>query len=1068
MGSIETAFGSEGYMKTKNVHVGHLIVHDTLDVDDMATFQDDLQVQGTVIAKNGVKIGDTMFTEDKLNKSTTGFNGVMDTWEEPSNKKFKPDNSGRLDSGIPDDPASDKNILMADTILTKNQIVTRTGLLVGYTGKEKEKANKTTPGSEVDDSFILPDRMSSENMYVDNIHERTKDKGVNVQNTLYVGTVGTKASGGAITIDADVKLKDGKSMGSTTLTSVVTGAPITKGPLPGDGDLIVQGNATFKKAVTFEDKSQLVDIPNLKVGDLTVTGKSTGTGNSSDTITTNEIRVKTDNNSISVNAALNAVDYVYKNETGAKSGTDGKFYRTCDKSGTLPDIETIKGYFTAKNADGSEDDTTRATTTAIWNNLKNLIGSKTIQGGTPAAPAPNWEMLQFFVWNHFHFAPLSSGFNYSGLMNSYSSLNLGKFLGTADTYNMDTCFSLLYANEVLGVGTRTMAIEIMDKCSTDKDFFRKWMLFIAYVYSKANQLTGLITTNNEGIVDNNDGTFTLKPVYTGGIFNKVVIDTNTCTFTFFSDNIKVSFTKKNVDHSFNNINADQASVDIHGEQAAALLEYLLLYPFIYFYQHDACGNVFFRNTILAKTAHNTDYIPVWQKNIDNFNNLASYEKWWSEKTEDKNWTQIVWENTSKFVDSIDLANVSGKLNENDIPDAAKICSIICPSYLEWRESNPASDVDVVIEYRRGPTGSSMVALHKTETTNNNTTTITKVDELVKFSTSSMLYPQMEVERMDGDTSMSGNLEVPSISAPDDKPVRIPAISSDMVLINGEPIIPTPNNTASIMNFNPKEVDLYNGKCGGKHSETATIQIDGVDYPVPKIVVDTNYCGGVYFFNIREFIIQGKALVDTYRPTKSKDTGWGRFDIPLDTAGASLNPYGYSVIPRKITVDNTEYDKPTAVYNSSDKKVYPNASNIYMVGESIFRWIKVIEEKNKIRYEVYLSGYMRYYLNPVCLQCISLDWVFDPLGPETTYWVKKASNGSIYVKDDPNDSTNWTKTTVPDWQLPKDFYVPKSGKLIDEFIDVEGISFTALKRDTTEEQSHNIKGFYDLKKTYGDS
>ena len=50
MSSIESAFGSEGCMRIKNVHVGRLIVHDTLTVDNQATFKEGAIFNGDLIA----------------------------------------------------------------------------------------------------------------------------------------------------------------------------------------------------------------------------------------------------------------------------------------------------------------------------------------------------------------------------------------------------------------------------------------------------------------------------------------------------------------------------------------------------------------------------------------------------------------------------------------------------------------------------------------------------------------------------------------------------------------------------------------------------------------------------------------------------------------------------------------------------------------------------------------------------------------------------------------------------------------------------------------------------------
>lgn len=1033
MGSIETAFGSEGYMKTKNVHVGHLIVHDTLDVDDMATFQDDLQVQGTVIAKNGVKIGDTMFTEDKLNKSTTGFSGVMDTWEEPSNKKFKPDSSGRLDSGIPDDPASDKNILMADTILTKNQIVTRTGLLVGYTGKEKEKANGGAVGSEVDDSFILPDRMSSENMYVDNIHERTKDKGVNVQNTLYVGAVGTKASGGAITIDADVKLKDGKSMGSTTLTSVVTGAPITKGPLPGDGDLIVQGNATFKKAVTFEDKTQLVDIPNLKVGDLTVTGKSTGTGNSSDTITTNEIKVKTDNNSISVSAPINAVDYVYKNETGVKCGADGKFYKPYDMMDDMLSIDKLKEYFTAYTIENGNKDIDNTKTGSLWTELGTLIGTKTYQsGGNIPAPVtePDWELLQFVCWNHFNYVPMNTAtYNYKSFIERYGSLAIDYFLKSANDYTLDSCFTRLYINYVLKSGTTTtttIGMEILKKCRSDKVFLQKLLDFlnIAWNATKANgkYYFCLDTTSK-----------------TYNAVSQVVIDPNTCEMEIYRGT-----DKKNIDENrdiviiYNGVAVESNNFYIKQLMWGSVFECLLVNMFMERYHGTICENSILKKPIIAKTAHNKKFIPSWANTINNFTNLAEYEKWWNDTTLDqydksKMWLRIIWDQTSKYI------NESNGIFSYSIEDIMN--DIMWPSYLEWKETNPADDFKVDIEYRRGPTGSSMVVLKKTKDAKNK---VTAVDILAKFSTDSMIYPQMEVERIDRDTRITGSLSVPNLTVDNITPasgntVNVSNMSVQEFYIEGNRIYPDPKTVKTNMKYTTEIAKLFQNKCNkGSHDTTDTIPVAGTPgIPVPYVYLDINYIGCMYFITIRPFSVYGTKLIEKYAPSDRTPRGWGRIDLPLNTFTQNmdrLNPYGFSNLdrgnPHGKIIDFTYIDKNN-VHHTFTRGV-PADENTWMVAETNFSWIKYDYVKDpdtqtsSLKSFVWDSGIITYFITGQCERCLSLDWTWLGSNHSTTYT----------IKDTPDENGNY-----PHYK---------------EYLYIGGATFTALSRNEEEKETN---GFY---------
>ena len=1060
MGSIETAFGSEGYMKTKNVHVGHLIVHDTLDVDDMATFQDDVQVQGTVIAKNGVKIGDTMFTEDKLNKYTTGFSGVMDTWEEPSNKKFKPDSSGRLDSGIPDDPASDKNILMADTILTKNQIVTRTGLLVGYTGKEKEKANKTTPGSEVDDSFILPDRMSSENMYVDNIHERTKDKGVNVQNTLYVGTVGTKASGGAITIDADVKLKDGKSMGSTTLTSVVTGAPITTGPLPGDGDLIVQGNATFKKAVTFEDKYQLVDIPNLKVGDLTVTGKSTGTGNSSDTISTNEIKVKTDNNSISVTAPINAVDYVYKNETGVKCGADGKFYKPYDMMDDMLSIDKLKEYFTAYTIENGNKVIDNTKTGSLWTELGTLIGTKTYQSGgnTPASVIePDWELLQFVCWNHFNYVPMNTAnYNYKSFIERYGSLAIDQFLKSANDYTLDSCFTRLYINYVIksGTTTTTIGMEILNKCRADKVFLQKLLDFLDIAW-------------NAGKVN---GKYYFCLDTTSKIYNavtQVVIDPNTCEMEIYRGSDKKNIDEnRDIDIIYNGVAVESNNFYIKQLMWGFVFECLLVNMFMERYHGTICENSILKKPIIAKTAHNKKFIPSWANTINNFTNLAEYEKWWNDTTLDqydksKMWLRIIWDQTSKYI------NESNGIFSYSIEDIMN--DIMWPSYLEWKETNPADDFKVDIEYRRGPTGSSMVVLKKTKDANDK---VTAVDVIAKFSTSSMLYPQMEVNRIDGDVTMESSLSVPNmtvsnVSGPDDKAVRIPIIEADQIFLNGSKMQADPNGIDSKLSFNTKRCFVYKEKCDGTHTDAGYVSVDNGSgtqrFSIPEVYLDINYTGELFFIRVRPFSIYGKELLKEFRQLSDSDNGWGRIKLPLGTTGESLNPYSFPTLDRTRTLDKKMLCPGVVMdYNYIDtdgqtvkeKKAVPNYNNLYCVGSTSIVWVKHLKDKDELdRYDVFNTGTIRFYLTSCCCRCLSFEWEFDSDYEFTTEVYRLNSKGVSEL------------TRVANWKIyDSEYKVPTDCTYVNDFVYAEGFSFSALKCDEADKANKKY-GFYDKDKAY---
>ena len=65
MSSVEDAFAQNGPMKSKNIHVGNVIVYNDLTVEDKATFEEDVEIGGKIYAKE-IHMGETVITERDL------------------------------------------------------------------------------------------------------------------------------------------------------------------------------------------------------------------------------------------------------------------------------------------------------------------------------------------------------------------------------------------------------------------------------------------------------------------------------------------------------------------------------------------------------------------------------------------------------------------------------------------------------------------------------------------------------------------------------------------------------------------------------------------------------------------------------------------------------------------------------------------------------------------------------------------------------------------------------------------------------------------------------------------
>ena len=280
MSNIETVFGANGSMKNKAIHVGTVRAYNRLFVEDEAYFSSNVGVDGTIEAKGGVKIGNTVLTEALLNKSTTGVEGVVDTFEEPSSKKLKMNSDGVT---LQHEYKSIGKFLKANAVASQNQIVTPTGFLA-----------QTGDNNTAKQSFMLPGIVGTDDLHVTNLHARGYDKTktgssavtneINIPTAkLNVTEIGSTT--GSTTISSSSLVIDGNISGSST-EGVKLGTATVTGDLTITGKTDLNGNVVFAKDVTIPT----LTVTNKLITQGTVTG---GTSTSFDKISVNQIETNT-------------------------------------------------------------------------------------------------------------------------------------------------------------------------------------------------------------------------------------------------------------------------------------------------------------------------------------------------------------------------------------------------------------------------------------------------------------------------------------------------------------------------------------------------------------------------------------------------------------------------------------------------------------------------------------------------------------------------------------------------------------------------------------------------------
>ena len=180
---------------------------------------------------------------------------------------------------------------------------------------------------------------------------------------------------------------------------------------------------------------------------------------------------------------------------------------------------------------------------------------------------------------------------------------------------------------------------------------------------------------------------------------------------------------------------------------------------------------------------------------------------------------------------------------------------------EWLASKPKNKKDVsIVNVRSEETGTEFQVRDDTD----------GVTKLFTLSTPSMVYPEIEVGTVTGDISVNGAVRAGTITGIDNAPVNISSAHFQQLFIEGSQIVPTSSNTIMNMGFKTETCILYKDKVIGNGKPTDTNPLSLInesnmseDIKCPEVILDYNFCGNVYFFAVRAFVIARKPLIDVY-------------------------------------------------------------------------------------------------------------------------------------------------------------------------------------------------------------
>lgn len=942
MSAIDSAFSSEGPMKTKNIHVGNVFVYNNLSVEDKATFESDVEFQGSVITQKGIKIGNTLFTEDKLNAQASGVNGVVaDASTAPASKKLKLEtktansNHGIIESNDMSDKA---NYVQAKGVVSQDQVFSHTGFAT-VDGKAS--------------TYITPNYVATSGLAVDNLYTRKFDPDVtsggktdeiNVQaQTFRVRTLGAVGSGNAIKIDDDINING--QVGDLKVDSV------TVDDGQGGGALTVKGATNFLGNVTFVDttgglNTPTIVIPKLSVTDLTVTGKTIGGGNSSDTITTDKIEVKTKGKSIEIADPVNGLEVVVNTEQAKWDATQSVFYRIFDwkTNDTVYDYHQYNEYKICSDEE------------------KQLIDNYFDYSN-------GFDRQAFLHLTHWHFCfsktddlikSEQEGGKNCGII---SPITVNNFSHSTSLSKAQTLMAYIY-----NVHTGELALKnglfnvIYDKFKSDNNFLIKFMKFVNYVFQSSYPVYGITSF----VLNSSTNTVTILPEFltsTDHVWTSVSIDCNTMTY-------------KKCKGSFSIDIADETD-----EEKLICFKNILEGLFMGMYITIITDEMRKRTTdtdkyytILKINSNNSDYGVV--KPMDNtksqFDKMNEYiENWHNAKYWD-----IIWNKLVKFIEEHIRENKEFTFLDNTTDDTrvAKFKEVLYPDYFEWiKEEQTDSIVD--IEYLVSPTQYIMK--------------IGKPTINIRYTCEHPYLENLEVKNITGNTTVGGTLKVDNITAINEgDTINISNANFETVTIGGTKVTPTPNNTECHMEFAWQKAYLFankslTGQTIEKYKESVTNE-DGnpEDINIPEVYIDINNCGQIAFVTVRPFTIQRKPLIEKYI---SPTVGLGIIYLPID----AFNPYGLPNIAKAnvargiLYEKNINYDPDAATNRDTQKSITanstPSKNNIYEIAKTKWQWIKcevVTDTSKKItttKYVVWQEGTVSFIVSELYTKFVNLQW-----------------------------------------------------------------------------------------------
>lgn len=925
MSAIDSAFSSEGPMKTKNIHVGNVFVYNNLSVEDTATFEGDVEFHGSVTSQKGIKIGNTLFTEDKLNAQASGVNGVVvDASTAPASKKLKLETKSHtgvdgLNYGVTEtNDMSDKaNYVQAKGVVSQDQVFSHTGFAT-VDGKAS--------------TFITPNYVATSGLAVDNLYTRKYDPDVteggktdeiNVQaQTFRVRTLGAVGSG-------KITINDGLTINGQVGNLKVDSVTVDDGQ--GGGALTVKGDTNFEKNVTFND-SCAVTIPQLTVTKLTVQKDYSGpTANNTET-KTDIISSLTPNGTIDINAPVENLSILLDKFDVMWDNTKNEFYLPINyKTGT----EYQKYFGALSDADQTD------------------IKTNYFNGKDPEM------VIAYLKMTSFMYCP-EDVTGISTLIHPIYESSIVK-TATNKTNKLD-CIYMLYKDCREG----SCGKKIAKKCIGNSKFFTKFFDLFKYIIDSGIGIRGINTFDKDSNTNLVKYTLTFKeselPISYKSYSIEYIYATNQIIFNF----------SKGMSAGFGYLD-DQSNFDWGRPESllANIMEYLIVGTYIKIFLYDVnnrredAGTPYF---LLEKYAR---FKPEYTDNqqaqmiltLDHFNQVEQY----IDALKNRSFVNDMFQYVMIHIDNVlhmnnDYIFLDGSITDEDRITREKL--FFFPSWCTWIKEVPTTDTKVTAEYVRTTTCNIFQIQSKG----------------LKWKTDYPIIDRAQISTIVGDTTVTGGIHSDNIYPNNNDKVQISSANFDTLYINNTQILPDPNNIQSEMKFNPKTIKLANNKCHYDNANPVEKWGDETTNPngtePPKITVDYNYCGDVVFITIRPFIFTGKKMIDYYIPSSQEGRGVGRFDLPI-----AINPYGFKILHKNIKLDDTvgapDTDRPLVIYDGT--KAFTNSACYYEIGESPFSYIKYVKKGDGTAIPwVFSTGTVKFYTTPYQSKSINLDWYYTPV------------------------------------------------------------------------------------------